>query len=129
MPVFYLIDFAYPTARYEANHGEAAIDQVSWLELLERCGESRAFIRASVAWFPLGISPLVQAGSRGRHGRVIGTVLEFVHLSPTNDPGKDGKAGQACYPASKAEVIGLTKTMAKQWGRYSISLVAPWLAP
>lgn len=34
--------------------------------------------------------------------------------------GTDGNAGQANYAAAKAGVIGLTKTVAKEWGRFNI---------
>lgn len=33
-----------------------------------------------------------------------------------------GNAGQANYSAAKAGVIGLTKTMAKEWGRYNVNV-------
>jgi 3-oxoacyl-[acyl-carrier protein] reductase len=36
----------------------------------------------------------------------------------------DGNAGQAGYSAGKAGVIGLTKTLAKEWGRYNINVNA-----
>ena len=36
--------------------------------------------------------------------------------------GIDGNAGQANYPPAKAGVIGLTKTLAKEWGRYNVTV-------
>jgi 3-oxoacyl-[acyl-carrier protein] reductase len=33
-----------------------------------------------------------------------------------------GNAGQANYSAAKAGVIGLTKTLAKEWGRYNVNV-------
>ena len=33
-----------------------------------------------------------------------------------------GNAGQANYAAAKAGVIGLTRTMAKEWGRYNVTV-------
>src|SRR5579862_8970652 len=36
----------------------------------------------------------------------------------------DGGAGQAGYSSGKAAVIGLTRTMAKEWGRYNVNVNA-----
>lgn len=35
--------------------------------------------------------------------------------------GLGGNAGQANYAAAKAAVVGLTKTIAKEWGRYNVT--------
>jgi 3-oxoacyl-[acyl-carrier protein] reductase len=42
----------------------------------------------------------------------------------TSISGTDGNPGQAGYSAGKAGVIGLTKTLAKEWGRYNINVNA-----
>jgi 3-oxoacyl-[acyl-carrier protein] reductase len=42
----------------------------------------------------------------------------------TSIAGTDGNAGQAGYSTGKAAVIGLTKTLAKEWGRYNINVNA-----
>ncbi|WP_040831223.1 SDR family NAD(P)-dependent oxidoreductase [Nocardia jiangxiensis] len=36
--------------------------------------------------------------------------------------GTGGNAGQANYSAAKAGITGLTKTMAKEWGRYNVTV-------
>ncbi|MGQ0634562.1 MAG: SDR family NAD(P)-dependent oxidoreductase [Planctomycetaceae bacterium] len=36
--------------------------------------------------------------------------------------GTGGNAGQVNYSAAKAGVVGLTKTMAKEWGRYKVNV-------
>ena len=42
----------------------------------------------------------------------------------TSVAGTDGGAGQAGYSSGKAGVIGLTKTLAKEWGRYNVNVNA-----
>jgi 3-oxoacyl-[acyl-carrier protein] reductase len=42
----------------------------------------------------------------------------------TSIAGTDGNAGQAGYSSGKAGVVGLTKTMAKEWGRYNVTVNA-----
>jgi 3-oxoacyl-[acyl-carrier protein] reductase len=42
----------------------------------------------------------------------------------TSISGTDGSAGQAGYGSGKAAAIGLTKTMAKEWGRYNVNVNA-----
>ena len=50
------------------------------------------------------------------------TMRKVVNI--TSISGTDGNAGQAGYAAGKAGVIGLTKTLAKEWGRYNINVNA-----
>lgn len=38
--------------------------------------------------------------------------------------GLTGNVGQASYASAKAGVVGLTKTMAKEWGRYNVNVNA-----
>ena len=42
----------------------------------------------------------------------------------TSIAGTDGNPGQAGYSAGKAGVIGLTRTLAKEWGRYNVNVNA-----
>mgnify|MGYP001549101992 CR=1 FL=1 len=42
----------------------------------------------------------------------------------TSISGTDGNAGQAGYSSGKAGVVGLTKTLAKEWGRYNVTVNA-----
>ena len=51
--------------------------------------------------------------------RVMRKVVNITSIS-----GTDGNAGQAGYSAGKAGVIGLTKTLAREWGRYNINVNA-----
>lgn len=51
--------------------------------------------------------------------RVMRKVVNVTSIS-----GTDGNSGQAAYSAGKAGVVGLTKTLAKEWGRYNINVNA-----
>lgn len=52
-----------------------------------------------------------------------GTVCRKV-VNISSVAGLGGNAGQANYSAAKAGIIGLTKTMAKEWGRYNVTVNA-----
>src|SRR5579863_4966243 len=51
--------------------------------------------------------------------RVMRKVVNITSIS-----GVDGIAGQAGYGSAKAGVVGLTKVMAKEWGRYNVTVNA-----
>jgi 3-oxoacyl-[acyl-carrier protein] reductase len=51
--------------------------------------------------------------------RVMRKVVNITSIS-----GIDGNPGQAGYSSGKAGVVGLTKTMAKEWGRYNMNVNA-----
>jgi 3-oxoacyl-[acyl-carrier protein] reductase len=51
--------------------------------------------------------------------RVMRKVVNITSIS-----GTDGNPGQAGYSAGKAGIIGLTRTLAKEWGRYNINVNA-----
>jgi len=51
--------------------------------------------------------------------RVMRKVVNISSISGTN-----GIAGQAGYSSGKAAVLGLTRTMAKEWGRYNVTVNA-----
>jgi 3-oxoacyl-[acyl-carrier protein] reductase len=51
--------------------------------------------------------------------KVARKVVNITSISAT-----DGSAGQAGYASGKAAVIGLTRTMAKEWGRYNVNVNA-----
>jgi 3-oxoacyl-[acyl-carrier protein] reductase len=56
-----------------------------------------------------------QEAAEGR--RVMRKVVNITSIA-----GTDGNAGQAGYSSAKAGVNGLTKTMAKEWGRYNVTV-------
>jgi 3-oxoacyl-[acyl-carrier protein] reductase len=51
--------------------------------------------------------------------RVMRKVVNITSISGTN-----GNAGQAGYASGKAAIIGLTRTLAKEWGRYNVTVNA-----
>lgn len=51
--------------------------------------------------------------------RVMRKVVNITSISAT-----DGNPGQVGYASGKAGVIGLTKTLAKEWGRYNVNVNA-----
>jgi 3-oxoacyl-[acyl-carrier protein] reductase len=51
------------------------------------------------------------------------TVMRKV-VNITSISGVDGNAGQSGYGAGKAGVVGLTKVLAKEWGRYNVNVNA-----
>ena len=55
---------------------------------------------------------------------VSGTRVMRKVVNITSIAGTDGNAGQAGYGSGKAGVIGLTKTLAKEWGRYNVNVNA-----
>ncbi len=42
----------------------------------------------------------------------------------TSIAGTDGNAGQVGYSSGKAGIVGMTKTLAKEWGRYNVNVNA-----
>ena len=55
----------------------------------------------------------------GSGQRVMRKVVNITSIS-----GTDGNPGQIGYSSGKAGVIGLTKTLAKEWGRYNVNVNA-----
>jgi 3-oxoacyl-[acyl-carrier protein] reductase len=53
-----------------------------------------------------------------------GTPVVRKVVNITSISGLDGNAGQAGYSSGKAAVVGLTKTLAKEWGRYRVTVNA-----
>jgi 3-oxoacyl-[acyl-carrier protein] reductase len=49
--------------------------------------------------------------------RVMRKVVNISSIS-----GTDGNAGQSGYSSGKAAIVGLTKTIAKEWGRYNVNV-------
>jgi len=71
-------------------------------------------LRAASGWIRQTAKKEIEAGHR-----VMRKVVNITSIS-----GLDGNAGQAGYSSGKAAVVGLTKTMAKEWGRYNVNVNA-----
>jgi 3-oxoacyl-[acyl-carrier protein] reductase len=71
-------------------------------------------LRAASAWIR---GEAKREAAEGR--RVMRKVVNITSIA-----GTDGNAGQAGYSSGKAGIIGLTKSMAKEWGRYNVNVNA-----
>ncbi|MEP4036944.1 SDR family NAD(P)-dependent oxidoreductase [Pseudophaeobacter sp.] len=61
-----------------------------------------------------------QAAIEAAEGREV--FRKVVNISSI--AGTGGNAGQANYSSAKAGIVGMTKTMAKEWGRYKVNVNA-----
>jgi 3-oxoacyl-[acyl-carrier protein] reductase len=64
--------------------------------------------------------PVIRAAVRSEAERGLVVHRKVVNISSV--AGLYGNAGQANYSAAKAGVVGLTKTLAKEWGRYHVNV-------
>ncbi len=65
---------------------------------------------------------LRETAKREKEGRGRAQARKIVNVSSTT--GTRGNAGQANYAAGKAGIVGLTKTLAKEWGQFNIQVNA-----
>jgi 3-oxoacyl-[acyl-carrier protein] reductase len=71
-------------------------------------------LRAASAYIRESAKREIAAGER-----VMRKVVNITSIAAT-----DGNPGQAGYSSGKAGVIGLTRTLAKEWGRYNVNVNA-----
>jgi 3-oxoacyl-[acyl-carrier protein] reductase len=71
-------------------------------------------LRAASAWIRDTAKKEKEAGTPA--------VRKVVNI--TSISGLDGNAGQAGYSSGKAAIVGLTKTLCKEWGRYNVTVNA-----
>ena len=71
-------------------------------------------LRAASAYIRESAKREIAAGQR-----VMRKVVNITSIA-----GTDGNPGQAGYSSGKAGVIGLTRTLAKEWGRYNVNVNA-----
>jgi 3-oxoacyl-[acyl-carrier protein] reductase len=71
-------------------------------------------LRAAAPWLRENAKKEIAAGK---------TVMRKV-VNITSISGLGGNAGQSGYSSGKAAIVGLTKTIAKEWGRYNVTVNA-----
>jgi 3-oxoacyl-[acyl-carrier protein] reductase len=71
-------------------------------------------LRAASAW--------IRQAAKRETAEGVRVMRKVVNI--TSIAGTDGNPGQAGYSSGKAGIIGLTRTMAKEWGRYNVNVNA-----
>ena len=71
--------------------------------------------------------PVIGAAARAEAAEGREVFRKVVNISSI--AGTGGNAGQINYAAAKAGIIGMTKTMAKEWGRYKVNVNAVAFGP
>ena len=66
--------------------------------------------------------PVISKLAKAEAAQGIRVQRKVVNIS--SGAGVNGNAGQANYSSAKAGVIGLTKALAKEWGRYQVNVNA-----
>jgi len=64
--------------------------------------------------------PVISAAAKAEKAQGVVRCRKVVNISSL--AGTGGNAGQANYAAAKAGVTGLTKALAKEWGRYNVTV-------
>lgn len=64
--------------------------------------------------------PFISAQAKAEAATGRPTCRKVVNISSV--AGLNGNAGQTNYSAAKAAVVGLTKSLAKEWGRYNVTV-------
>jgi 3-oxoacyl-[acyl-carrier protein] reductase len=67
-------------------------------------------------------SEYIRAAAKSEKEKGIQTIRKVVNV--TSISGTEGNPGQAGYSSGKAAIVGLTKTLAKEWGRYNVTVNA-----
>jgi 3-oxoacyl-[acyl-carrier protein] reductase len=63
--------------------------------------------------------PVISGYAKAEGGTVCRKVVNISSIA-----GLGGNAGQSNYSTAKAGIVGLTKTLAKEWGRYNVTVNA-----
>ncbi len=65
-------------------------------------------------------APYFRAKSKEEAGQGIENFRKVVNISSV--AGTSGNAGQVNYSSAKSAIIGMTKTLAKEWGRFKVNV-------
>ena len=68
------------------------------------------------------VAPIMREAGKAEKAQGVENFRKIVNVSSTS--GTFGNGGQANYAAGKAAVLGLTKTVAKEWGQFKINVNA-----
>ncbi len=68
------------------------------------------------------VAPIMRDAAKEEKGKGEEVFRKIVNISSIS--GTMGNAGQANYSSAKAGVVGLTKTLAKEWGQFKINVNA-----
>ena len=68
------------------------------------------------------VAPHMREPAKASASRAVEVFRKIVNVSSIS--GTMGNAGQANYAAGKSGVVGLTKTLAKEWGQFKINVNA-----
>ncbi|MEE8244964.1 MAG: SDR family oxidoreductase, partial [Pseudomonadales bacterium] len=80
-------------------------------------------LRAFASWMRLQAKREIEQDGRARCRKVVNvSSVSGTTGAATQVAYSAGKATQVAYSAGKAGVVGLTKTLAKEWGRYNVTV-------
>jgi 3-oxoacyl-[acyl-carrier protein] reductase len=110
------IDILVNNAGYTWDGMLHKMSDAQWLAMLDvHLTAPFKIIRAAVPYMREAAKRELDADKRARPRKII-------NISSTS--GTRGNVGQANYSAAKAGIIGLTKTLAKEWGMFNIQVNA-----
>jgi len=110
------LDIVVNNAGYIWNGAMHRHSDEQWQAMLDV--HATAPFRVLRAWFPV-LKAEVEAEIRA-HG--VARCRKVVNVSSVS--GTRGAATQIAYSAGKAAVVGITKTLAQEWGRYQVTVNA-----
>ncbi len=106
------LDIVINNAGYIWNSAMHRHDDTQWQSMLDI--HATAPFRILRAWFPW-----LKERARAEQER-LGAPLCRKVINVSSVSGTRGAATQIAYATGKAAVIGLTRTLAKEWGRYNV---------